>query len=50
MENLPDLSGLSDEAKDALLIVLWEEIQRLRQRINELEKPKKTSENSSIPP
>ena len=50
MENLPDLSSLSNEAKDALLIALWEEIQRLRQRIEELEKPKKTSENSSVPP
>lgn len=50
MEKLPDLSSLSGEAKDALIIALWEEIQRLRQRLDDLEKPKKTSENSSIPP
>ena len=50
MEKLPDLSSLSDEAKDTLIIALWEEVQRLRQRLDELEKPKKTSENSSIPP
>ena len=50
MEKLPDLSQLSDEAKDALIMALWEEIQRLRQRLDELEKPEKTSENSSIPP
>lgn len=50
MEKLPDLSHLSDEAKDALIMALWEEIQRLRQRLDVLEKPAKTSENSSIPP
>lgn len=50
MTELPDLSSLSNEAKDALIVALWEEIQRLRQRLEELEKPKKTSENSSIPP
>lgn len=50
MEKLPDLSSLSDEAKDALIVALWEEIQRLRQRLDVLEKPKKTSENSSVPP
>ena len=50
MEKLPDLSSLSGEAKDALIVVLWEEIQRLRRRLEELEKPKKTSENSSVPP
>lgn len=50
MEKLPDLNSLSGEAKDALVIALWEEVQRLRQRLDELEKPKKTSQNSSIPP
>lgn len=50
MEKLPDLSSLSGEAKDALVIALWEELQRLRKRLDDLEKPKKTSENSSIPP
>jgi transposase len=50
MEKLPELSSLSNEAKDALVIALWEEIQGLRQRVEELEKPKKTSQNSSVPP
>ena len=50
MEKLPDMSSLSGEAKDALIVALWEEIQRLRQRLEEPKKPKKTSENSSIPP
>ncbi|MGB3294466.1 MAG: DUF6444 domain-containing protein [Phormidesmis sp.] len=50
MEKLPDLSSLSGEAKDALIVALWEELQRLRQRLEEREKPKKTSQNSSIPP
>jgi transposase len=50
MEKLPDLSSLSGEAKDALIVLLWEEVQRLRQRLEELERPQKTSENSSVPP
>jgi transposase len=50
MEKLPDLSSLSSEAKDALIVALWEELQRLRQRLEELERPQKTSENSSVPP
>ncbi|WP_121971629.1 IS66 family transposase [Leptolyngbya sp. BC1307] len=50
MEKLPDLSSLSGEAKDALIVLLWEEVQHLRQRLEELERPKKTSENSSVPP
>ena len=51
MQDLPDLSQLSPEAKDTLIRMLWEEMQRLRQRLDELEKrPKKTSKNSSKPP
>lgn len=51
MQELPDLSQLSPEAKDALIQVLWEELQSLRQRLDEIEKrPKKTSKNSSKPP
>ncbi len=50
MEKLPDLSSLSGEAKDALIVLLWEELQRQRQRLEELERPEKTSENSSVPP
>ncbi|WP_228016197.1 DUF6444 domain-containing protein [Leptolyngbya ectocarpi] len=51
MQDLPDLSQLSPEAKDALIQVLREEMQSLRQRLDEIEKrPKKTSKNSSKPP
>jgi transposase len=45
MTELPDLKQLTDEAKDALIVSLWEELQKLRQK-----KPKKTSKNSSLPP
>jgi transposase len=45
MKDLPDLKQLTDEAKDALIVSLWEELQKLRQK-----KPKKTSKNSSLPP
>jgi transposase len=45
MKDLPDLKHLTDEAKDALIVTLWEELQKLRQK-----KPKKTSKNSSLPP
>ncbi|MEO1403215.1 MAG: IS66 family transposase [Cyanobacteria bacterium J06635_1] len=51
MSELPDLSSLSPEAKDALIETLWEEIQSLRKRLDKLEnRPKKTSQNSSVPP
>lgn len=50
MEKLPDLSSLCGEAKDALIVLLWEELQRQRQGLEELERPQKTSENSSVPP
>lgn len=45
MTELPDLKQLSDEAKDALILRLWEELQKIRQK-----QPKKTSKNSSLPP
>jgi transposase len=45
MKELPDLRQLTDEAKDALIVALWEELQKLRHK-----KPKKTSKNSSLPP
>jgi transposase len=45
MTELPDLKQLAEEAKDALIVALWEELQKLRQK-----KPKKTSKNSSLPP
>ncbi len=48
MTELPDLKQLSVEAKDALIVALWEELQKLRQ--GETKKPQKTSKNSSLPP
>jgi transposase len=54
METLPELDRLSASDKDALIAVLWAEIQRLRTRIMELEakqhEPVKDARNSSIPP
>ena len=47
MKELPDINQLDTEAKDALIVVLWEEIQKLRQLVK---KPKKTAKNSSLPP
>jgi transposase len=31
MKELPDLKQLSGEAKDALIVLLWEELQKLQQ-------------------
>ena len=45
MTELPDLKQLTEEAKDALILTLWEELQKLQQK-----RPKKTSKNSSLPP
>ena len=47
MKELPDIKQLDAEAKDALIVALWEEVQKLRQLVK---KPKKTSKNSSLPP
>jgi transposase len=44
MKKLPELAQLSSEAKDALIVELWEELQKLKN------KPQKTSKNSSLPP
>jgi len=45
MTELPDLKQLTAEAKDALILALWEELQKIQNT-----KPKKTSKNSSLPP
>jgi transposase len=57
MKKLPMLSNLSHPEKDELIINIREENQRLEAKIEALEGqtlgqaiPKKTSENSSIPP
>lgn len=47
MKELPDIKQLDPEAKDALIVALWEEVQKLRKLVK---KPKKTSNNSSLPP
>ena len=47
MKELPDIKQLDAEAKDALIVALWEEVQKLRLQVK---KPKKTSKNSSLPP
>ena len=45
MTELPDPKQLTDEAKDALILALWEELQKLQKK-----RPQKTSKNSSLPP
>lgn len=50
MKELPTLSHLNMEDKDALIMELWAEVQRLRQEISGQKAVKKTSENSSLPP
>jgi transposase len=45
MTELPDLKQLTDEAKDALILALWGELQKLQKK-----RPKKTPKNSSLPP
>lgn len=54
MEQLPSLKQLSESEKEALIIALWEENQRLKKRLGEVEgrlnKPKKGARNSSVPP
>jgi transposase len=47
MKELPNIKQLDTEAKDALIVALWEEVKKLRQLVK---KPKKTSKNSSLPP
>jgi transposase len=54
MDMLPTLERLSDQEKDALIVVLWAEVQRLQTRVAELEarlrEPVKDARNSSVPP
>ena len=57
MPQLPPLSQLSDAEKDALIRALWGEVQsltarvaQLEARIEELTRPPKTPDNSSLPP
>jgi hypothetical protein len=54
MAELPDLSGLTHEQKDALIRALWAQVQALTARVAELEArlgaPPKTPDNSSLPP
>ena len=54
MDKLPALERLSEQEKDALIIALWAEVQRLQTRVAELEakrqEPVKDARNSSVPP
>ncbi|MEG4590211.1 hypothetical protein QUA54_34215 [Microcoleus sp. MOSTC5] len=56
MEKLPDLKQLSNEAKEVLIVDLWEENQKLTAALAATDQakpepsPKKTSKNSSTPP
>lgn len=54
MNEVPDLSGLSHDEKDALIRALWSQVQALTARVAELEArlggPPKTPDNSSVPP
>jgi transposase len=51
---LPDLSRLSHDEKDALILALWTQVQVLTARVAELQaqlgSPPKTPDNSSLPP
>ena len=54
MDTLPALERLSEQEKDALIVALWAEVQRLQTRGAELEaklrEPVKDARNSSVPP
>ena len=54
METLPQLAQLSEQAKDALIVALWAEVQHLRTCLADLEakrqEPVKDAKNSSVPP
>ena len=54
MTQLPDLSHLTHQQKDALILALWAQVQALTARVAELEArleaPPKTPGNSSLPP
>jgi transposase len=54
MDKLPELERLSEPEKDALIVALWAEVQRLKARLAALEaktqEPRKDAHNSSVPP
>ena len=54
MDMLPELGRLSEPEKDALIAVLWAEVQLLKARLVVLEakphEPRKDAHNSSVPP
>ena len=54
MTELPDLSQLSHAEKDALILLLWDQVRALTARVAELEaqlgRPATTPDNSSLPP
>ncbi|MGH8064547.1 MAG: IS66 family transposase [Candidatus Entotheonellia bacterium] len=54
MDKLPDLEQVSEQEKEALIVALWAEVQRLRTRLTALEaklrEPRKDARNSSVPP
>jgi transposase len=54
MDTLPELERLSAQEKDALIVALWAELQRLRTRLADVEaklhEPVKDAKNSSVPP
>src|SRR2546427_13019617 len=54
MDTLPELERLSEREKDALIVALWAEVQRLRTRLAVLQAtlhaPGKGARNSSMPP
>jgi transposase len=54
MDKLPELARLSEPEKDALIVALWAEVQRLKAQLAALEakshEPRKDAHNSSVPP
>ena len=54
MDSIPELGQLSEPEKDALIVALWAEVQRLRACLTALEntppEPVKHAGNSSVPP
>ena len=51
MTDLPSLSAMTSEEKDALIMELWQKNKELEAKLKELQNPvKKTSKNSSTPP